>query len=191
MAEPLLTAAQLRTVMPNAGTRADVFAPILADVLLFRQINTPARIAAFLAQVGHESGQLRYVRELWGPTPAQRGYEGRADLGNTQPGDGKRFLGRGLIQITGRANYRVCGMALGLDLEAQPELLEQPVHAAASAAWFWLRGGLNRFADQDTDVAFVELTRRINGGTNGINDRRALWSRARAVLAASVGVVTP
>ncbi|MGM3277899.1 glycoside hydrolase family 19 protein [Ralstonia sp. 24A2] len=191
MVEPLLTAAQLRTVMPNAGMRADVFAPILADVLLFRQINTPARIAAFLAQVGHESGQLRYVRELWGPTPAQRGYEGRADLGNTQPGDGKRFLGRGLIQVTGRANYRACGIALGLDLEAQPELLEQPVHAAASAAWFWLRAGLNRFADQDTDAAFVELTRRINGGASGIDDRRALWSRARAVLAIHAGGVTP
>ena len=182
MAEPLLTAAQLRAVMPSAGGRADVFAPILADVLLFRQINTPARIAAFLAQVGHESGQLRYVRELWGPTLAQRGYEGRADLGNTQPGDGKRFLGRGLIQITGRANYRACGIALGLDLEAQPELLETPAHATASAAWFWLNNGLNRFADQDSDAAFAQLTRRVNGGTNGLDDRRALWLRARAVL---------
>ncbi|MCO5413698.1 glycoside hydrolase family 19 protein [Ralstonia mojiangensis] len=182
MAEPLLTAAQLRAVMPSAGGRADVFAPILADVLLFRQINTTARIAAFLAQVGHESGQLRYVRELWGPTLAQRGYEGRADLGNTQPGDGKRFLGRGLIQITGRANYRACGIALGLDLEAQPELLETPAHATASAAWFWLNNGLNRFADQDSDAAFVQLTRRVNGGTNGLDDRRALWLRARAVL---------
>lgn len=182
MAEPLLTAAQLRAVMPSAGGRADVFAPILAEVLLFRQISTPARIAAFLAQVGHESGQLRYVRELWGPTPAQRGYEGRSDLGNTQPGDGKRYLGRGLIQITGRANYRACGIALGLDLEAQPELLETPAHAAVSAAWFWLTNGLNRFADQETDTAFVQLTRRINGGTNGLDDRRVLWLRARAVL---------
>jgi len=182
MAEPLLTAAQLRAVMPSAGGRADVFAPILADVFLFRHINTPARIAAFLAQVGHESGQLRYVRELWGPTPAQRGYEGRSDLGNTQPGDGKRYLGRGLIQITGRANYRACGIALGLDLEAQPELLETPAHATASAAWFWLNNGLNRFADQDSDAAFAQLTRRINGGTNGLDDRRALWLRARAVL---------
>ncbi len=182
MAEPLLTAAQLSAVMPNAGGRADVFAPILADVLLFRQISTPARIAAFLAQVGHESGQLRYVRELWGPTPAQRGYEGRSDLGNTQPGDGKRYLGRGLIQITGRANYRACGIALGLDLEAQPELLETPAHATASAAWFWLNNGLNRFADQDSDAAFAQLTRRVNGGTNGLDDRRALWLRARAVL---------
>ncbi len=80
--------------------------------MLFRQINTPARAAAFLAQVGHESGQLRYLREIWGPTPAQVRYEGRADLGNAQPGDGKRFMGRGLIQITGRKNYADCGAAL-------------------------------------------------------------------------------
>lgn len=179
MAEPLVTGAQLHAIMPLAGARADVFAPILADVMLFRQINTPARAAAFLAQVGHESGQLRFLREIWGPTPAQTRYEGRADLGNTQPGDGKRFMGRGLIQITGRANYAACGAALGIDLIAQPELLETPVHASASAAWFWLKNNLNRFADRGD---FVGLTRAINGGTNGIGDRRALWERAKAAL---------
>ncbi|CBJ38353.1 putative chitinase [Ralstonia solanacearum CMR15] len=179
MAEPLITAAQLHAIMPLAGARADVFAPILADVMLFRQINTPTRIAAFLAQVGHESSQLRLLLELWGPTPAQQRYEGREDLGNTQPGDGKRYLGRGLIQVTGRANYRACGAALGLDLEAQPELLERPANAAASAAWFWLKNNLNRFSDKGN---FVGLTRAVNGGTNGIADRRALWAKAKQVL---------
>lgn len=179
MAEPLVTAVQLHAIMPLAGARADVFAPILADVMLFRQINTPTRAAAFLAQVGHESGQLRYLREIWGPTPAQTRYEGRADLGNTQPGDGKRFMGRGLIQITGRANYATCGAALGVDLLAQPELLEKPQYAAGSAAWFWLQHNLNRFADRGD---FVGLTRAINGGTNGIADRRALWERAKTAL---------
>lgn len=179
MADPLITGAQLLAIMPLAGARADVFAPILADVMLFRQINTPARAAAFLAQVGHESGQLRYLREIWGPTPAQTRYEGRADLGNTQPGDGKRFMGRGLIQITGRANYAACGAALGVDLVGQPELLEKPEYAAGSAAWFWLQNNLNRFADRGD---FVGLTRAINGGTNGIVDRRALWVRAKDVL---------
>ncbi|CAJ0719360.1 hypothetical protein LMG6871_02814 [Ralstonia edaphis] len=179
MAEPLVTAAQLHAIMPLAGARADVFAPILADVMLFRQIDTPARAAAFLAQVGHESGQLRYMREIWGPTPAQTRYDGRADLGNTQPGDGKRFMGRGLIQITGRANYAACGAALGVDLIEQPELLEKPEYAAGSAAWFWLQHNLNRFADRDD---FVGLTRAINGGTNGIADRRALWERAKTAL---------
>ena len=179
MAEPLVTGAQLHVIMPLAGARAEVFAPILSDVMLFRQINTPARAAAFLAQVGHESGQLRYLREIWGPTPAQTRYEGRADLGNTQPGDGKRFMGRGLIQITGRANYAACGTALGVDLVGQPELLERPEYAAGSAAWFWLKNNLNRFADRGD---FVGLTRAINGGTNGIGDRRALWERAKSAL---------
>ena len=179
MADPIVTAAQLHAILPLAGARADVFAPILSDVMLFRQISTPARAAAFLAQIGHESAQLRYLCEIWGPTPAQLRYEGRADLGNTQPGDGKRFMGRGLIQITGRANYAACGAALGLDLVAHPELLALPQNAAASAAWFWLQHNLNRFADRGD---FVGLTRCINGGTNGIADRRAIWERAKAAL---------
>ena len=84
------------------------------------------RVAGFIAQIGHESGQLKYVREIWGPTKAQTKYEGRADLGNTVAGDGSKYRGRGLIQITGRANYMACGEALGLDLIKQPELLEKP-----------------------------------------------------------------
>jgi len=184
MADPLVTAAQLRTIMPRAGARADTFAPILADVMLFRQINTPARAAAFLAQVGHESAQLLFVRELWGPTPAQQRYEGRADLGNTQPGDGKRFLGRGLIQITGRTNYAACGVALGLDLIAHPELLETPSNATASAAWFWLQRNLNRFADRGD---FLGLSIAINGKNkdglpNGWADRQDLWGYAKKAL---------
>ena len=84
------------------------------------------RVAAFIAQIGHESGQLKYVKEIWGPTAAQARYEGRADLGNTVAGDGSKYRGRGLIQITGRANYKACGEALSLDLTNYPELLEKP-----------------------------------------------------------------
>jgi len=145
------------------------------------QCDTPARQAAFLAQTGHESLSFGLTRELWGPTPAQVGYEGRADLGNTQPGDGFRFRGRGLIQITGRANYAACGEALGLDFLAHPELLEQPDGASRSAAWFWSRHGLNAYAD---DGDFVTLTRRINGGTNGLADREARWQTAKTALGA-------
>jgi len=142
-------------------------------------IDTPARQAAWLGQVGHESGGFVYTRELWGPTPAQQRYEGRADLGNTQPGDGKRYMGRGLIQITGRANYRACGAALRVDLEASPELLQGDALAARSACWFWQRKNLNALADAGD---FETLTRRINGGLNGIEDRKERWDRARRVL---------
>ncbi|WP_024645854.1 glycoside hydrolase family 19 protein [Pseudomonas syringae] len=175
-----ITTQQLLLILPNAGQKAGVFAPVLNTAMSKYQIVTPLRIAAFIAQVGHESGQLRYVRELWGPTPQQLGYEGRKDLGNTVAGDGSKFRGRGLIQVTGRANYADCGEALGLDLISHPELLELPQHAAMSAAWFWHRAALNTLADKGD---FLTITKRINGGTNGLADRQALYDRALEVLA--------
>ncbi|WP_339452410.1 glycoside hydrolase family 19 protein [Pseudomonas sp. EA_5y_Pfl2_R50] len=174
-----ITEQQLQSIMPNARRQAGVFVPVLNTAMQRYQIVGRKRVAAFIAQLGHESGQLRYVREIWGPTPAQAKYEGRADLGNTQPGDGSKYRGRGLIQITGRANYIACGEALGLDLITQPELLELPQYAAMSAAWFWKQNGLNDLADRDQ---FNTITRRINGGLNGLQDRLEIWSRARAVL---------
>ncbi|QJP95499.1 glycoside hydrolase family 19 protein [Pseudomonas fluorescens] len=170
---------QLLQILPNARPVAGVFVPVLNTAMQRYQIVGRKRVAAFIAQLGHESGQLRYVREIWGPTPAQAKYEGRADLGNTQPGDGSKYRGRGLIQITGRANYAACGEALGLNLITQPELLELPQYAAMSAAWFWKQNGLNDLADRDQ---FNTITRRINGGLNGLQDRLEIWSRAQAVL---------
>ncbi|MCS4310267.1 putative chitinase [Pseudomonas sp. BIGb0381] len=175
-----ITEQQLLQITPNAGRNAGVFVSALNLAMDRYQINTKLRMAAFIAQVGHESGQLRYVREIWGPTAQQAGYEGRADLGNTVPGDGSKYRGRGLIQITGRANYGACGEALGLDLVNQPALLEQPQYAAMSAAWFWSMKGLNTLADQGE---FTKITRRINGGLNGLEDRLQLWARAKNVLA--------
>jgi len=177
----MVTADQLRAIMPGAGARADQFAGPLNGAMAAYAINTPVRQAAFIAQIAHESGQLRYTRELWGPTPTQQRYEGRADLGNTEPGDGVRFKGRGLIQVTGRANYAACGAALGLPLLDHPELLEQPDGACKSAAWFWKSRGLNELADAG---AFITITKRINGSTNGLADRQAFWERARAELGA-------
>lgn len=170
---------QLLQILPNAGAKAGVFAPVLNAAMVKWGIVTPKRQAAFIAQIGHESGQLRWVREIWGPTAQQAGYEGRADLGNTVKGDGSKYRGRGLIQVTGRANYAACGEALGLDLIDKPELLELPQHAAMSAAWFWATRGLNTLADQGE---FVKITRRINGGTNGLADRQALYEKALKVL---------
>lgn len=175
-----ITEQQLLLILPNAGRNAGVFVPVLNAAMNRYGIVGTVRVAAFIAQVGHESGQLRYVREIWGPTAQQTGYEGRADLGNTVKGDGSKYRGRGLIQITGRANYAACAEALGLDVIARPELLELPQHAAMSAAWFWKRKGLNDLADRDQ---FLTITRRINGGLNGIDDRLELWKKAQAVLA--------
>lgn len=175
-----ITEQQLLQILPNAGRNAGVFVSALNTAMGPYGIVGTLRVAAFIAQVGHESGQLRWVREIWGPTAQQAGYEGRADLGNTVPGDGPKYRGRGLIQITGRANYAACGEALGLDLISKPELLELPQHAAMSAAWFWSMKGLNTLADQGQ---FVKITRRINGGLTGQDDRQALYEKALEVLA--------
>ncbi|SEJ45348.1 putative chitinase [Azotobacter beijerinckii] len=178
-----ITEQQLLQILPNAGPRAGVFISSLNRAMGRRAINTPRRIAAFLAQVGHESGQLRYVRELASGEAYDTGALATR-LGNTPAadGDGQRYRGRGLIQITGRTNYRSCSLALFGDerLLQTPELLEAPQWAAESAAWFWESKGLNGLADAGD---FNRITRRINGGLNGLSDRLALWGRAREVLA--------
>ena len=175
-----ITALQLLQILPSAGQVASVFVPVLNTAMSRYQIVGLKRVAAFIAQIGHESGQLKYVKEIWGPTAAQAKYEGRQDLGNTVAGDGSKYRGRGLIQITGRANYAACGEALGLDLINHPELLEKPQHACISAAWLWASRGLNTLADAGK---FDTITRRINGGQNGAADRQALYARALKVLA--------
>ena len=175
-----ITPQQLLQILPNAGPVAGVFVPVLNAAMGHYQIVGAKRVAAFIAQIGHESGQLKYVKEIWGPTAAQARYEGRKDLGNTVAGDGSKYRGRGLIQITGRANYMACGEGLGLDLIKQPELLEKPQHACMSAAWFWATKGLSTLADAGQ---FDKITQRINGGQNGAADRQALYARALTVLA--------
>lgn len=170
-----MTKDQLSKIYPFAGKRIDTFLiPILSAMDEFK-INTKQREAAFLAQIGHESGKLLYVKEL----ASGAAYEGRADLGNTMPGDGVRFKGRGLIQITGRTNYVAAMMELDLDCVEHPELLEEPVNAARSAGWFWFTHGLNELADVGD---FIKITRKINGGTNGLEDRQQLYAKALEVL---------
>lgn len=159
--------------------RARRFGPHLVAAMLEFEIDTPAQQAAFLAQIGHESGNLRWTVELWGPTEAQVRYEGRADLGNLRPGDGYRYRGRGLIQTTGRANYARTGQALGLDLETFPDLLAEPGLAARSAACFWRSHNLGPIAESGD---FARLTRKINGGLNGYPARLQLWAFAKTAL---------
>lgn len=173
-----MTPAEL-TLMGVRGDRAEMLAGPITDAMDEYEINTRERKAAFLAQVMHESGMGRYLKEIWGPSPAQVRYEGRKDLGNTQPGDGKLYMGRGLMQVTGRNNYKRVGDALGVDLIGNPTLLETPQLAARSAGWFWKEHGLNELADAGK---FETITRRINGGTNGLEDRERLWDIARRVF---------
>lgn len=180
-----VTLKQLQQILPNAGTQAGVFLPVLNASMVKWGIVTPFRKRAWLAQVGHESGQLRYVRELGSDQYLSRYDTGKlaASLGNTPEadGDGQKYRGRGLIQVTGHDNYKRCGEALGLNLLAHPELLERPEHAADSAGWFWHQAGLNSLADKGP-AAFEAITRRINGGLNGLEDRLAIYRRAEQVL---------
>lgn len=158
---------------------ATKIAAVLASAATEADITTPQRAAAFVAQLAHESARFRYLGEIWGPTRAQRRYEGRKDLGNIQRGDGYRFRGRGWIQLTGRANYRKYGRILGLDLEGSPHLAAQPEVAARIAAAYWRTHSLNTLADRGD---FRQITRRINGGLNGYRDRQHLYAAALRVL---------
>lgn len=162
--------------MPFATTRAETYAPIITIAFAEFGIDTPKRQSAFLAQIAHESGELKYTAEL-GPAAYFDKYEGR--LGNIHIGDGARYKGRGLIQITGRRNYELCGAGLGLDLIASPELLQAPIEATRSACWFWTSNDLNKYADFDQ---FGTITKKINGGFNGLDDRLRYWLTARKIL---------
>jgi putative chitinase len=167
---------QLRAIMPNLSqAKAEAYLPHINSAMQEAGINTPRRQAAFLSQLAHESGQLRYMEEI----ASGAAYEGRRDLGNTQAGDGMRFKGRGPIQLTGRSNYRAAGRALGIDLENNPRRAADPDVGFRTAAWYWNSRNLNQYADSGN---FRELTRRINGGYNGLADREAYYRRALNVL---------
>ena len=199
-----VTTQQLLQILASAGQVAGVFVPVLNTAMSRYQIVGTKRIAAFIAQVGHESSHLvRLVenlnysadalRKTWPSrfnaelaTTVARKPEQIANIaygnrmGNTAPGDGWKYRGRGLIQITGKNNYRACGEALGLDLIAQPEMLEKLQYGCMSAAWFWATNGLNTLADAGK---FDAITQRINGGQTGAADRQALYTKALKVLA--------
>jgi putative chitinase len=182
-----MTLGQIKETACSSTANAAKFMDAINETCEKFEINTPVRQLCFLAQVGHESGSLFFTEEL----ASGAAYEGRKALGNTQPGDGIRFKGRGLIQITGRSNYKAVGDALGVDFIKNPTLLggknvnkctpEQLKNAAMSAGWYWNSRKLNVVADTinitkpidtGTNLAnFVLLTKKINGGTNGLHDR--------------------
>jgi putative chitinase len=159
------------------------FALGLEEACIRYGIESPLAKAHFLAQVAHESGGFRYTKEIWGPTPAQARYEGRADLGNTRKGDGFRFRGRGLIKITGRTNYSAYSNATYGDNRCviAPEMLEVDPDAAMCAGWFWASRHLNIPAERDD---LVRVTKTINGGLNGLADRSKWLDKAKSAFRA-------
>ena len=172
----LITQTQLSAIAPySKGDRLDKLLPQLNTTMHRYAITSPLRKAHFLAQVGHESDGFNTNEEY----ASGADYEWRTDLGNTKSGDGVRFKGRGLIQVTGRANYGECGRALGVDLISNPQRLGDYDLACLSAGWYWDSRNLNNFADRDDILA---ITKIINGGTNGLADRQSYLARAKRVF---------
>lgn len=183
---------QLKAIVPSIKPgNLDIYTEQLAIFLPKYEINTPARITQFLANLAHESGSFNYTREI----ASGAAYEGRKDLGNIHPGDGRKFRGRGLIQITGRGNYKWCSIEMYGDdrLIDKPELLEQPGPATESACWFWANAKkLNTIADfpdtwtkvrkGKTYTRFEWIVLLINGGQNGIAERKLFYERAKKVI---------
>jgi putative chitinase len=176
---PDLTSEKLQVIMPNASAgNITRYFQALVSMMANSQINTPLRMAHFLAQVGHESGDLLYGEEIADGSA----YEGRSDLGNTQPGDGPRFKGRGLIQLTGRANYTAYGKARNRDFVTPQNYLAIATDANLAvdvSCWFWTVHGLNAKADADN---LNGITTVVNGGLNGLADRAAHLQRAKCLL---------
>lgn len=176
----MITAAQIMTILPLAKPKdVQAYYGPLAQRMGVYEITTPLRMAHFIAQVGWESGQLHYPEELG----SGQEYEGRIDLGNTQPGDGPLFKGRGLIQLTGRINYELYGRDMNrnftANLMAAQQVAVDPTYCTGTATWFWHRHHLNDYADRD-NLAIV--TKIINGGQNGYAGRAQLLLRAKKVL---------
>lgn len=171
-----ITAQQLNKIY-GRGTLAkcELYAPLFNKYFPGYDITCGKYIAAFLAQIGYESGRLQFTEEL----ASGEAYEGRKNLGNVIPGDGKKYKGRGLIQITGRANYKLLSAAFKIDFLSFPKMLKQPQYATLSACWYWKFRNLNKYADNDD---FTGLTKAINGGLNGYGERYTLWLKAKEIF---------
>lgn len=184
--EKKLTLEELNAIFPEAAKagRTKKFLEGINLVIKEQNLNTVNRIAGFLSQIGVESEELLYTKELGNNSyfdkyDPQHNPKKAADLGNTQPGDGAKYKGRGLIQVTGRANYKKCGEALGLDLVNKPELLEEPTYACESAGWYWGYRNINAACDTD-DI--VKITKLVNGGTTALDRRKSYYDKAKKVL---------
>ena len=178
-----VTREQVLAIMPNAKDRVDAFLPYINGYAEVFHIDNPKRMAHFLAQIAHESRELRYTKELGNKNYFHKYDVGKLKniLGNLKDGDGYKYRGRGLIHITGRANYQAFQNSKQVtdDIMEHPEILEQPRYATKSAMWWWWKHGLNEKADSDS---FTVITKTINGGTYGLESRRNYLKRAKAAL---------
>lgn len=175
-----ITSDILKKIEPKAKKSIiEDLAVYLAPALEEAKINTPNRVAHFLAQAAHESDGFKTLQEYWGPTAAQKKYEGRKDLGNTVAGDGSLFRGRGIFQITGRANYKTIGKAIGEDLITDPSIAATGKVSVETAVYYWTSRNLNDLADHDDVKA---ITKKINGGYNGLDDRAARLAQVRKFI---------
>jgi putative chitinase len=189
----MITAEQITSISPHVH-KLDIYLDPLNEGMREFEIDTANRIRPYLSNLFHESESFLFMKE----TASGEEYEGRKDLGNTQIGDGVKFKGRGPMQITGRDMYRLCGLALGLDLLSKPELLEDPKYAFMASAWFWKYKGLNGVADHSEDwtifiknrqypngkmfTKFEWICYKINGGFNGYPQRLEFYNKALAVI---------
>lgn len=186
-----ITLKQIKIIMPNIvgnisknpnfkGYTADTIVGLLNKYAKEFEINSPLRWIHYLSQIAHESCEMRYSEELASGKAYDTG-KLAVKLGNTPQadGDGQKYKGRGLIQLTGLANYKDYKKYCGFDVVADPKLLAKPVGAIRSSMWFWKTKGLNELADKD---AFLTITKRINGGTNGLLDRQKYLNRAKKAI---------
>lgn len=178
-----VTKEQILQIMPNSAKCVDKYLVYINGYVEIFKIDTPLRMAHFLAQIAHESNELRCTKEYGNREYFVKYDNGKLKqmLGNLKDGDGYKYRGRGLIQITGRANYQAyqdSGYCKG-NIMDEPKLLEQPLGAVKSAMWWWWKHGLNKLADSDS---FTEITKVINGGTNGLEPRRKYLAKAKAAL---------
>lgn len=174
----VITEKQLKQIYPySTQADRDKYLPYINKLASKYNMATYEHLCAFLSQIGHESGQLKYVEEI----ASGQAYENRKDLGNIKKGDGVMYKGRGLIQITGRANYTSLSKDLKIDFIANPYLLKEPLYAVLSAFWYWDKQNLNKYSTLKEDD-FITLTKRINGGLNGYKDRYHLWNKAKLIL---------
>ena len=189
-----ITAEQFRQLAyPNMpAALIHTWAEKLSAALAGSHIDTPLRASHFMAQALQESGRFLYTEEIWGPTPQQLKYDPASgsqlskELGNTHPGDGYLFRGRGVFETTGRGNYHLTGQRLGIDLEAHPEKMSEIGVGSLGACDFWTHHGLTALADRGGLAQVTPITRLVNGGYNGLLERQQFYRQAAKLFGAPI-----